>query len=106
MAGAEPVRVRQLDQHQQPRGALHQGAHCTGIERPLDQVILPVAGELPVFNLGWAHMDAQQINDLAAAILALGARPAFEACHAQAGNEFFAQFSCGLGVNDVLDGFV
>ena len=40
------LELGQLDEHKQPAGALDQRAHRTGVARPLDEVTLPVAGEL------------------------------------------------------------
>jgi hypothetical protein len=44
--------VRQLDQHDQPTGALDQGSYRAGVAFTLDEVTFPVPWELPVFNLG------------------------------------------------------
>ncbi len=38
---------------------------------PLDEITFPVPGELAVFNLGQAHMDAQPVRYLASTVLAL-----------------------------------
>ena len=51
-------------------------------------------------------MDAEQIRDIFPAVFSLGARPALGTCHAQTGNKLLVQLSSGLGVDDVLDGFM
>ena len=51
-------------------------------------------------------MDAQEISDLASAVFATRAGPALGAGQTQAGNELAAQLTPGLGIDDVVDGFV
>lgn len=68
---------RELDQYEQAAGALDQGAHSAGVASALDEVTFPVPWELAVFNLGWPHMDAEHVWDLATAIFALATRQAF-----------------------------
>ena len=63
---------------------LDQRANGAGIAFALDEVSLPVPGQLAILNFWRAHMDAQQIGDLPTPILAFGAGPAFGARHAQA----------------------
>src|SRR5450830_975383 len=100
------IGMRQLDQYQQPRVALNQRAYRTLVERAFDQVALPMPRELTIFNLWRTNMDAQQVRHMSTAIFSLGARPALGACHAQTSNELFAQLSSGLGVDNVVDGFM
>jgi hypothetical protein len=57
-------------QHQQPTAALHQCAHGAEIGRAFDQVSLPVTRKLTLVDLWRAHMDAQQIGNLASAVRA------------------------------------
>lgn len=97
---------RQLDQHQQPAGALDQRAHGAGVARPLDQVTLPVAGELALGHLGWAHVNAEHVRDLPAPILAFAARGAFVSGLTQAGYQLALELAHGLGVDAVVDGLV
>ena len=82
MRSCRRVGVGQLDQHHQARGALNQRANGARIAFALDEISLPMPGQLAIFNLGRAHMDAQQIGDLSTPILAFGARPALSAGHA------------------------
>ena len=96
----------QLDQHQQTCAALDQGADCAGIARTFDQVTLPVARKLPALNLKWAHVDAQQVSNLAAPVPPTRARPAFGTGHAQAGDKLAFELVSGLSIDDVVDGFV
>jgi len=98
--------VWQLDQHGQSAGALDQGANGTGVALALDEVNLPVAGELPVLNLGRAHMDAQDARNVATPVLPLAARGALVADLAQVGNEFLAKLAHGLRVEAVVVDFV
>jgi hypothetical protein len=60
----------QLGQHQQPAAALHQRAHGAEVAGTLDQVSLPVTRKLTLVDLWRAHMDAQQIGNLASAVRA------------------------------------
>ncbi len=90
------LELRELDQHDQSAGALHQRSYCTGIAFALDQVAFPVPGELAVLDLWRAHMDAQHVRDLAPAVLALAARHALVVGVAQGGDQFFAQFAHGM----------
>lgn len=98
--------VRQLDQDQQPAGALDQSTYCAGIAGALDEVAFPVAGELAVLHLGRAHVNAEHVGHLAAPVLALAARHALVVGVAQAGDQVLAQFAHGLGIDAVVNGFV
>ncbi len=98
--------VRQLDEHQQPAGALDQRAYGAGIGFTFDQVALPMPRELPVLNLRWPHMNAQHVGNLAASVLAFAARCSFVVGLAQTGDQFLAQLSNGLGVDAVVDRLV
>ncbi len=100
------LELGQLDEHEQPAGALDQGAHRTGVGRPLDQVTLPVPGELPIFNLGRAQVDAHHVRDLTPAVLPLAARHAFVMRVAQCGDQLSLELAHGLGVDAVVDGLV
>lgn len=80
--------------------------HCTDIAFALDQVALPMNRKLAVLDLGWAHMDAEYVRNLAASTLALAARHAFVAGLAQTGNQLTAQFNHRLDVNAVIYGLV
>ena len=51
-------------------------------------------------------MDAQEISDLATAVFTLRARPTLGACQTQTGYELSAQLTSGLGVDDVVYGFM
>ena len=51
-------------------------------------------------------MDAQEIRDLTPAIFATRAGPALGASQTQTGDELAAQLTSGLGIDDVVDGFV
>ena len=70
MRGRSRLWMGQFDQHQQPAAALHQRTHCAEIGRAFDQVSLPVTGKLALVDLRRAHMDAQQIGNLASAVRA------------------------------------
>ena len=59
LAGLNPCSLMSMSS---PTGALHQGAHRAGVRSTLDQVTLPVPGQLPVFNLGRTHMDAHHVH--------------------------------------------
>lgn len=102
----------QLDQYQQTRAALDQGADCAGIARtlelpaPLIRSPLPVARKLPALNLRWTHVDAQQASNLAAPVLPTRARPAFGTGHAQASHKLAFELASQLCIDDVIDGFV
>lgn len=58
MGGSRRVGVCQPYQHHQARGALDQRANGAGIAFALDEVAIPVAGQLAILDLGRAHMDA------------------------------------------------
>ena len=90
----------------QSAGALDQGSHCTGIAFPLDEISFPLPGELAIFNLWRAHMDAQHVGDLASAVLAFATRQSFVVGVAQGGDQFLAQLAHGHGIGAVVDGFV
>ena len=67
--------VRQLDEHQQPAGALDQcahGARNTGISLTFDEVAFPVSRELSVFTLRWPQVNAEHVGNLAPSVLARG----------------------------------
>lgn len=98
--------VRQLHQHQQPAGALDQRAHCTGVGLALDQIALPVAGELSILYLGWAQMDAEHVRDLAAPVIALAARGALVSSLTQASHQLALELAHGLGIDAVVDRLV
>jgi len=106
MGGSRWLGVGQLHQHQKTVAALDQGAHRTGVAFSLDQVSFPMAGELPVLDLGRAQVDAEHAADLPAAVLALAARQALVVRVAQAGDQVTAKLAHGLGVDAVVDGFV
>ena len=106
VGGTGGFELRELDQHHQSAGALDQGPHCTGIAFPLDEIFFPVPGELAIFNLWRAHMDAQHVGDLASAVLAFATRQSFVVGVAQGGDQFLAQLAHGHGIGAVVDGFV
>lgn len=76
MGGRGRIGMGELDQHHQAGGALEQHANGTGVVGSLDEVALPVARQLAVLDLWWAHVDAQQVLDFPSPVFALGARPA------------------------------
>ena len=96
----------QLDQHEQSAGTLDQSAHGTCFALPFDEITISVTRKLPVFELGWAHMDAEHVGNLPSPALALAARCAPIASLAQVGDQFLAQLAHRLSVNAVSDGFV
>ncbi len=68
-------RVVHLYQHQVATGTFHQRAYRRGVGLALDQIAFPMPWHQPVFDLRWAHMDADHLGDLAASIHAARARP-------------------------------
>ena len=98
--------MRQLDQHEQSAGTLDQSANGTGVTLAFDEITLPVTWKLAVFDLGWAHMDAEHVGNLPTPVLALAAQRALVASLAQVGDQFLAQFAHRLSVNAVVEGFV
>lgn len=96
----------QLDEHEQPAGALDQCANRTGVGRTLDQIALPVARKLPVFDLRRAQVDAHHVGDLTSAVLPLAARHALVVGVSQGGDQLSLELSHGLGVGAVVDGLV
>jgi hypothetical protein len=74
-------------------------AHLDVMSTALDEVALPVAGELPILNLRRAHMDAHHVRDLTSAVLSFAARHALVVGLAQGGD----QLAHGLGVDAVVD---
>lgn len=100
------LELGQLDEHEQPAGALHQGPHRTGVGRSLDQVALPAPGKLPVFNLKRAQVDAHHVRDLTSTVLSFAARHALVVGIAQVGDQFALELAQRLGVDAALDGLV
>lgn len=100
------LELGEFDQHHQAAGALDQGAHRAGVGRTLDEVALPMTGELPVFNLRWAQVDAHHVGNLATPVLALAARHTLVVGMAQCGDEFALELAHGLGIDAVVDGLV
>jgi hypothetical protein len=96
----------QFDQHHQTAGALHQGAHGAGVGCSFDPVALPVAGELAVFYLGPAQVNAEYLGDLSPAIWPLVARHLFVAGMAQGSDELTLELTHGLGIDAVVDALV
>ena len=86
MGRAGGLELRQLNQNEQPAGSLDQRTHRAGVGRALDEVTLPVPGELPVFHLRRANMDAHHVGYLALSILSFASGNAFVAGVAQAGD--------------------
>lgn len=76
---------------------------------PGEAVPLPLIKRRPnvrhhlVFNFRWAHMDADHLRDLAAAIYAARSGPARRLTRAQAGDQFLAQFTGRQGIDRVVD---
>lgn len=83
-----------------------QRTHGAGVAFTLDEIALPVTGELPILDLRRAHMDAEHVRDLPAPVLPLAARQAFVVGMAQAGDQLAAKLAHGLGVDAVVDGLV
>lgn len=98
--------LAQLDEHEQSAGAPDKGAHRTGVGCILDEVAFQVAGELPVFNLGRAQVDAHHVRDLTSTVLSFAARNAHVVGVAQGGDQLALEFANGLGVDAVLDGLL
>jgi len=98
--------VGQLDQDQQPAGALDQGTHCASIALALDEVAFPVTWKLAILHFGWTQVDTEHVGDLATPVLALAAWYALVMGVAQAGDELLAKLTHGLGIDAVVDGFV
>lgn len=98
--------MRQLDQDQQPAGALDQGTYCAGIAFALDEVAFPVAGKMAVLHLRRAQVGAEHVGDLATSVLALAAWHTLVVGVAQAGDQVLAKLAYGLGVDAVVDCFV
>src|SRR3979490_1500801 len=69
----------------------------------LDQVALPMAQHLPIFNLWWAHMDAEHFRDLSAPIHTARSRSAGGLALAQTDDQFLAQFTDRQGVDRVVN---
>jgi hypothetical protein len=65
------MRMGQYEQYTQPCAAFDQRAYRTGVGQTLDQVTLPMAGKLPVLDLGRAHMNAQELANLPAQVFPL-----------------------------------
>ena len=84
-----------LGQQHQAAGALDQHADGGLVASAFDEVAFPVARHDPVVDLGRAHVDADHIGDLAAAVSATRARHARAAAVAQTGDELAAQLARG-----------
>jgi hypothetical protein len=104
ICGCGSFGVRQLDQDEQPAGALHQGADDAGIVFALDEVTLPVSRKLPILDLCRAQVDTELIGNVAVPILALAARDALVPPLSQTGDQFLAQFAHRLGIDTAANG--
>ena len=67
------LELGQLDEHEQPAGALPQRTHRAGVGRPINGVALPVSRKLPIFDLRRANMDADHVGDLTSSVLPFAA---------------------------------
>lgn len=68
--------VAHFDQNQITTGAPNKRAHRRGIVLAFNQIAFPVAGHLPVVNLGRTHVNTHHVSNLAASINTATARPA------------------------------
>ena len=96
-------RVVHLHQHQVATGSLHQRAYTRGVGFALDQVAFPMPWHQPVFDLRWAHMDADHLGNLAAPIHTTRARSACRLALPQADDQLLAQFTDRQGIDRVID---
>ncbi len=98
--------IGHLDEQQQTAGTLDQHAHGGFVASPLDEVALPVSRHQAVFNLGRAHMDADHLGNLAAAVGATRARHALAVAVAQTGHQLPSQLPAGMGIDGGVDGLM
>ena len=76
--------VWQVDEDDQPDGALDQGTHRDGVAFTFGEVAFPVSRKLPVLDLGGANVNAQHVRYLASAVLPFAAGHTLVVCMAQA----------------------
>jgi len=86
--------------------ALDQGTHSAGVTVTLDQIALPVAGDLATLDLDRSVMDRDHVAQASAPVLAAAAGQARLVGLAQGPDQQLAQFPAGLGVDVGVDGLV
>src|SRR5271165_3050295 len=74
--------------------------------RTLDQIAFPMTGNEAILDLGWAHVQAQHIGDLAAPVLAARAWTTLGPSMPQTRDQVLAQAATGHGVERGVDGLV
>ena len=104
-SAASAVAPHASEQNQAAR-ALDQGANRGLIARTLDQIAFPMTGNEAILDLGWAHVQAQHIGDLAAPVLAARAWTTLGPPMPQTRDQILAQAATGHGVERGVDGLV
>jgi hypothetical protein len=91
-------------QQHQTAGALNEHADRGLVASALDEIAYPITRHDSVSDFRWAHVDADHVGNLATAIGATTARQARAVAMTQAGNEFTAQFTPGMGIDGGING--
>jgi len=96
--------VGEMEQHHEAGLAFDEGAHRRTIERPTDEVALPMAGNCPVVDLGRALGDRHHVGENASRphMRRAAAHPA----RAQATGQLAAQLTTALDEERLVDRLV
>jgi hypothetical protein len=90
-------------QQHQTAGALNEHADRGLVAGTLDEIAFPVARHDGVSDFRWAHVDADHVRDLTTAVHATTAWQARAVAMTQAGDEFAAEFTPSMGIDDGIN---